>query len=200
MSEDPTPYQHEAKLSAEQRRVLERADKFGLIYEGDDAICGGIHFCPDWDGMAVCADSPEADGCHCGRLRPKASTLSEDEVGAPAPCEVSHNDGKQLDTSKKSLGDIARSAFHKSGADIGTPQGWDIGFEAAAQAVRLHVLEEAAKVADEHARNLEKVVASAAETRDVQTMRQFEAIASEAKSIASSIRALKSSKDGGDNG
>lgn len=67
--------------------------------------------------------------------------MSED----PTPYQ---HEERAPDTSGKSLGDIARSAFHKSGADIGTPQGWDIGFEAAAQAVRLHVLEEAAKVGD----------------------------------------------------
>jgi len=39
-----------------------------MIYMGDDRICPGIHFCPDWDGLPVCADSPEAEGCSCGRI------------------------------------------------------------------------------------------------------------------------------------
>lgn len=56
------------ELTAEQRKVLAFADKFGVIREGDYDVCPGIHFCRDWDQMAVCADSPEAAGCACGRL------------------------------------------------------------------------------------------------------------------------------------
>lgn len=55
-------------LTKKQVDILARADKFGHIYEGDYSICPGIHFCPDWDGLPVCIDSPEADGCNCGRL------------------------------------------------------------------------------------------------------------------------------------
>jgi hypothetical protein len=56
------------ELTLEQHRVLAFADKFGVIREGDDEVCPGIHFCRDWDGMAICRDSPEAEGCACGRL------------------------------------------------------------------------------------------------------------------------------------
>lgn len=59
-----------ADLSIMQIAILDRADKRGHILLGDEDTCPGIHFCPDWDGMAVCADSPEAEGCHCGRLSP----------------------------------------------------------------------------------------------------------------------------------
>lgn len=56
-------------LTAEQSKILARADKFGTIEVGDDRICPGIHFCPDWDDLPVCADRPEADGCTCGRIK-----------------------------------------------------------------------------------------------------------------------------------
>lgn len=55
-------------LTPAQRRILSAADRSGMIYMGDDRICPGIHFCPDWDGLPVCADSPEAEGCSCGRI------------------------------------------------------------------------------------------------------------------------------------
>ena len=55
-------------LTIEQTLILDRADKRGHILLGDEDICPGIHFCKDWDGLAVCIDSPEAEGCHCGRL------------------------------------------------------------------------------------------------------------------------------------
>lgn len=66
----------ESNLTPDQKSILERADKFGHILMEDDHLCPGIHFCPDWDGLAVCEDSPEAYGCHCGRLknREKANT------------------------------------------------------------------------------------------------------------------------------
>lgn len=55
-------------LTKEQMKVLHRADKTGMIYTTDKEVCPGIHFCNDWDRLAVCNDSPEADGCCCGRL------------------------------------------------------------------------------------------------------------------------------------
>jgi hypothetical protein len=58
-------------LSKRQTAVLMRADKSGMIYEGDSEICPGIHFCSDWDSLPVCDDSPEADACGCGRLTEK---------------------------------------------------------------------------------------------------------------------------------
>lgn len=56
-------------LSIEQAAVLDVADRRGRISADDDLICPGIHFCPDWDGLAVCADSPEAEGCTCDQKR-----------------------------------------------------------------------------------------------------------------------------------
>lgn len=56
-------------LTEAQHTVLAFADKHGVIREGDYEICPGIHFCPDWDRLPVCKDSPEADGCACGQLK-----------------------------------------------------------------------------------------------------------------------------------
>ncbi len=56
-------------MTDEQKQILARADKFGAIYAGDEKICPGIHFCPDWDDLPVFIDSPEAEGCTCGRLK-----------------------------------------------------------------------------------------------------------------------------------
>ena len=67
------------ELSVQQRFELAKADKYGAIEMGVDKICPGIHFCPDWDGLAVCADSPEANGCSCGRLDGlRGSQIEED--------------------------------------------------------------------------------------------------------------------------
>ena len=57
------------KLSEEQQKILDRADKFGAIYLGDEKICPGIHFCPDWDMAAICIGAPEAECCTCGRIK-----------------------------------------------------------------------------------------------------------------------------------
>jgi hypothetical protein len=66
-------------------KILMRADKYGTLMYGDEDICPGIHFCPDWNDLPVFAGIPEADACQCGRL-PK----SEDEKphsGADEPAE-----------------------------------------------------------------------------------------------------------------
>lgn len=64
-------------LTLQQKAILHRADKTGMIYKGDSTVCPQIHFCDDWDGLPICADSPEADGCTCGRIKdatPKPNT------------------------------------------------------------------------------------------------------------------------------
>ena len=48
-----------------QRGILTIADRGGFIPDGGAAICPGIHFCPDWDGLPICEDSPEWDACTC---------------------------------------------------------------------------------------------------------------------------------------
>ena len=59
-------------LTADQISILHRADRSGMILVGDSDTCPEIHFCPDWDRLAICADSPEADGCTCGRISKEA--------------------------------------------------------------------------------------------------------------------------------
>lgn len=48
-----------------QKRLLDHAD-FGrpLTYE-DLALLPGFHFCPDWDRLPICEDSPEWETCTC---------------------------------------------------------------------------------------------------------------------------------------
>lgn len=55
-------------LTEAQAKALAAVDKSGMIREDDYKTLPGVHFCRDWDQLAVCADSPEADGCSCGRL------------------------------------------------------------------------------------------------------------------------------------
>lgn len=61
-------------LSFKQEQLLQVIDRCSIIHSSDDRVCPGIHFCPDWDFLPVCDDSPEKDGCTCGevisRLRP----------------------------------------------------------------------------------------------------------------------------------
>lgn len=45
--------------------VLGRANKEGIIYVGDERICPGIHFCPEWDYLAIFDGSPESAACTC---------------------------------------------------------------------------------------------------------------------------------------
>lgn len=52
-------------LTPEQKRVLADADDLGRIFEPDKMVCPGIHFCPDWDYMPICDDSPEREACTC---------------------------------------------------------------------------------------------------------------------------------------
>lgn len=66
-------------LTTSQHKILQRADKFGHILLGDEKTCPGIHFCPDWDGLAVCRDSPEAEGCQCGRLEKETGDAEASE-------------------------------------------------------------------------------------------------------------------------
>jgi hypothetical protein len=53
-------------LTTEQGAILAYADRSG------EAPCGadmpkvpGFHFCPDWDYLPICDNSPEIDDCTC---------------------------------------------------------------------------------------------------------------------------------------
>lgn len=52
-------------LSLAQQIGLVCADKQGRIEDVHRRTCPGIHFCPDWDFMPVCNDSPEKESCTC---------------------------------------------------------------------------------------------------------------------------------------
>lgn len=54
-----------AKLTEAQRAILAFTDSRGRISPWHNAICPGIHFCPDWDFLPVCDASPEKEACTC---------------------------------------------------------------------------------------------------------------------------------------
>lgn len=70
------PCRCESKLSPRQLHQLHRVDRAGAINEEDRAVLPGVHFCPDWDEMAICDDSPEKDCCTC-----KLSEVKHEQTG-----------------------------------------------------------------------------------------------------------------------
>lgn len=54
-------------LAQLQRRVLTLADGTDEIPQGAAVVCPGIHFCPDWDYLPICMDSPEWEACDCDK-------------------------------------------------------------------------------------------------------------------------------------
>ena len=54
-------------LTQGQSMILFLADKMGEAPAGAQAICPGFHFCPDWDFLPICKDSPEWEACTCTR-------------------------------------------------------------------------------------------------------------------------------------
>ena len=44
---------------------LNEIDRTGVITDEDKKRFAGIHFCPDWDFMAVTDNSSEKSGCTC---------------------------------------------------------------------------------------------------------------------------------------
>ena len=54
-------------LTPLQHGILDRLDRdpAAFITDSDKRACPGIHFCPDWDELPVCFDSPEIEGCTC---------------------------------------------------------------------------------------------------------------------------------------
>ena len=52
-------------LTHEQLRMLQIADRMGEAPQGVDVTCPGFHFCPDWDELPICDDSPEREACTC---------------------------------------------------------------------------------------------------------------------------------------
>lgn len=54
-----------AKLTEAQAKAIARIDRTGKIEPGDRELLPLLHWCPDWDYLPVCVDSPEIDGCRC---------------------------------------------------------------------------------------------------------------------------------------
>lgn len=57
-------------LTKEQYLLLYRAEYDEQLTDTEKAKLPGFHFCPDWDFMAICFDSPEAEACTCPRSSP----------------------------------------------------------------------------------------------------------------------------------
>lgn len=53
-------------LTAIQTAILERAEETGEApFAADMRLVPGFHFCPCWDYLAICDDSPEIEACTC---------------------------------------------------------------------------------------------------------------------------------------
>lgn len=53
------------RLENYRAALLKRADLSGEIDQEAKHFLLGVHFCPDWDGMAIYKDSPEWECCTC---------------------------------------------------------------------------------------------------------------------------------------
>ena len=54
------------KLTVKQAAILNKADKSGQSPEPTELKkVRGFHFCPDWDYLPICNNSPEKEGCVC---------------------------------------------------------------------------------------------------------------------------------------
>ena len=62
-------------LTKLQEALLRRADRSDvrLFSDAELAELPGFHFCPDWDFLPICDDSPEMDGCTCPRSAHEAA-------------------------------------------------------------------------------------------------------------------------------
>lgn len=54
-----------SNLSDGQLRTLHKVDSTGAIWPSDREVLPGLHFCPDWDGLAICKLTPEWESCTC---------------------------------------------------------------------------------------------------------------------------------------
>lgn len=60
-------------LTEGQRNLLKRIDLAGSFSKDEAILLPNLHFCPDWDFLPVCDDSPEAEGCTCHTSRTASS-------------------------------------------------------------------------------------------------------------------------------
>ena len=52
-------------LTRLQKDLLMEIDRTGSFTEEDMKTLPGLHFCPEWDEIPVCDDSPESEFCKC---------------------------------------------------------------------------------------------------------------------------------------
>lgn len=52
-------------LTEAQKRAMTRIDRTGTMAPADRELLPGLHWCPDWDYLPVCDESPEKAGCTC---------------------------------------------------------------------------------------------------------------------------------------
>ena len=52
-------------IPAEHLKILRQADSTGRLTADMKAAYPGVHFCPDWDYMAVGPGMPEHAACTC---------------------------------------------------------------------------------------------------------------------------------------
>ena len=53
------------KLENYKKALLRKADLSGQIDSDAREFLPGVHFCPDWDEMAIYRESPEWECCTC---------------------------------------------------------------------------------------------------------------------------------------
>ena len=56
-------------LTRSQEAILQRVNRpdYPPLSDLELAEVPGFHFCPDWDFLPICWDSPEAESCTCPR-------------------------------------------------------------------------------------------------------------------------------------
>lgn len=75
----------EALRESEQMFLMRiEYDVHYVITDDDRARFPGLHFCPDWDYMAVYDDTPEVEGCGC-KWPPSKKPLISVAVPPDAP-------------------------------------------------------------------------------------------------------------------
>lgn len=52
-------------LSEAHIQALCQIDQRGRIFKHERKTFPGLHFCPDWDFLAICDASPESKSCTC---------------------------------------------------------------------------------------------------------------------------------------
>lgn len=56
-------------LDGEQLTLLQHIDDYGYIPEHFRDKLPGVHFCPAWNGLPICDDSPHKEKCKCPPIK-----------------------------------------------------------------------------------------------------------------------------------